>query len=98
MDGGIEIDDICIVAICDKHRSTPPLQKDVNLHECTECLSTEDNPYSTSLCKSHQIELLMSLMENRENAQSEQLDTTIPCPHGKGHCQCDNPRCYNYCD
>jgi hypothetical protein len=20
------------------------------------------------------------------------------CEHGKGHCQCDNPRCSNYCD
>jgi hypothetical protein len=38
------------------------------MHECTECLSTEENPYSTSLCKSHQIELQMQLLEDYENA------------------------------
>ncbi len=36
------------------------------MHECAECLSTEENPYSTSLCKSHQIELLMALLKDEE--------------------------------
>lgn len=35
-------------------------------HRCTECSSEEENPYSTSLCKSHQIELLMALLEDCE--------------------------------
>lgn len=33
---------------------------------CTECPSTEINPYSTSLCKDCQIKLLMSLLEDCE--------------------------------
>lgn len=36
-------------------------------HECTECSSTEENPYSTSFCKDHQILLLMSLLDYLES-------------------------------
>ena len=56
------------------------------MHECAECLSTEENPYSTSLCKSHQIELQMQLLEDCENAQQSvqrigYQTAVIPCPH-----------------
>ena len=30
--------------------------------------------------------------------QSAQADGATLCEHGKGHCQCDNTRCRNYCD
>jgi hypothetical protein len=30
--------------------------------------------------------------------QSVQADGATLCEHGKGHCQCDNTRCRNYCD
>lgn len=39
------------------------------MHQCSECLSTEENPYSTSLCKSHQIQLQMWMLEDLETAQ-----------------------------
>ena len=34
---------------------------------------------------------------NPTQPQSVQYDMNI-CKHGKGHCQCDNTRCRNYCD
>lgn len=40
------------------------------MHECTECNSNEENPYSTSLCKNHQIELQMSLLDYLENNEN----------------------------
>lgn len=49
----------------------------------------------------HAAQLILTALNigaHEQPAQHSVQPTGQLCAHGKGHCQCDNPRCQNYCD